>query len=75
MLTAEMLVRGMNPQHPLASTEHLPQSMQNDYVPTDSDLLIVKNRIIERINFKPAWYKYYGKSIDDGKEFIASHYL
>jgi len=36
----------------------------NDYSPTKNDCLINLERIIERINLKPHWYKFYGEPFD-----------
>ena len=37
---------------------------QVEWNPTEEDILLNKNRIEEKINLKPAWYKYYGKPLD-----------
>lgn len=41
-----------------------PKSLYNDYEPTKPEKEIIKERIIERINKRPTWYKYMGKPLD-----------
>jgi len=35
------------------------------YEPTEKDFEIIRNRIAEKINMKPDWYKFYGVSLVD----------
>jgi deoxyribonuclease (pyrimidine dimer) len=41
----------------------LPSDFFGDYVPTERDYTIINERITEKLNQKPDWYKYYGVSI------------
>ena len=41
----------------------IPSEFFNDYTPTEEAFVRIRSRISEKIAMKPAWYKYYGKSI------------
>lgn len=41
----------------------LPQMFNNDYEPHPNELVIIRERIAERIAQKPSWYRYEGKPI------------
>lgn len=62
ILKREMLSRGFNPQN------HFPvdiwtKGSYNDWNPNSADLMIVRERIEERIMSKPQWYRYKGKHL------------
>lgn len=38
-----------------------PKSLHNDWKPKQRDILIIKERLIWKINKKPKYYRYYGK--------------
>ena len=42
--------------------DSLSEVFSKDYIPTDKALRIIRDRIQERINQKPGWYRYYGES-------------
>jgi hypothetical protein len=54
------------------NTYKLPTLSFNNYIPTEKDYDIIKERIYSRFLLKPQWYKYYGKSIsvDKYKEML-----
>lgn len=39
----------------------IPSEFFSDYTPTPNALVIIRDRIKERIEAKPTWYKYYGR--------------
>ena len=58
-LIEEMKSRGMNPD-PLRTfkREQWPDDLYNDWLPTTKDLEIIRERITQRINQKPDWYRW-----------------
>jgi len=58
-LIEEMKSRGMNPD-PLRTfkREQWPDDLYNDWSPTTKDLEIIRERITQRINQKPNWYRW-----------------
>jgi len=62
LLVAEMKKRGMKPNPDRRfKTEQWPTELYNDWSPTDRDLVIIRQRLQEKINMKPEWYKWTGK--------------
>lgn len=59
-LKEEMRRRGMEPQLDFP-VEVWPDYLYNDWEPSEEDKNIVRQRIKQRINERPGWYKYYGK--------------
>ena len=58
-LVAEMKRRGMRPDPTRTfKREQFPDELYNDWQPTDRDLLIIRQRIAEKILQKPEWYKW-----------------
>ena len=45
--------------------EKWPQELYNDWVPTERDKNIVRERIELRISQRPNWYRYYGELYDN----------
>lgn len=41
----------------------IPQEFFTDYIPTYNALVIIRDRIRERISLRPNWYKYYSMAI------------
>ena len=41
-----------------------PKSWYNDFVPSETDIMLSKSRLDEKIAQKPDWYKYYGKKLE-----------
>jgi deoxyribonuclease (pyrimidine dimer) len=64
-LKVEMIVRGFNPTIHLHYKElQLRDEFQgrfNDFVPNDDQIQSMKERIRQRINEKPTWYRYRGQ--------------
>lgn len=63
-ITVEMRSRGMVTNHPFPDTSQLPKQLMGDYKPTPEALVIIKDRIRQRLYLKPSWYRYMGKRID-----------
>ena len=58
-LVAEMKRRGMNPDSErVFKREQWPDELYNDWVPSEHDQLIIRQRIQERIDAKPNWYRW-----------------
>lgn len=58
-LISEMQHRGMNPDPDRTfKREQWPDDLYNDWQPDDDELLIVRQRIQERIEQKPNWYRW-----------------
>jgi putative nucleotidyltransferase with HDIG domain len=59
-LVKEMRRRGMKPNIDRKfKREQWPDELYNDWQPTDKDLVLIRERIRERIAQKPDWYKWY----------------
>lgn len=56
-LKDEMVKRGMKPQHPFPR-DAWPDELYNDWTPSERDKDIVRQRIKERIDAKPDWYRH-----------------
>lgn len=67
-LEKEMKVRGFKPDPSLIFdvTEFLEHKtdLYLDFIPSQEDINIIKQRIIEKIMLKPHWYKFYRKELD-----------
>lgn len=35
--------------------------LKNDWSPTEKDFKIIRKRIVDKINIRPCWYRYYGE--------------
>jgi deoxyribonuclease (pyrimidine dimer) len=58
-LIQEMRQRGMTPDVGRSfKTEQWPGTLYNDWTPTESDLEIIRERIQQRLNAKPGWYRW-----------------
>ena len=58
-LVAEMKARGMNPDPERKfKREQWPDILYNDWTPSEEEQLIVRQRIQERIDQKPDWYRW-----------------
>ncbi len=58
-LIEEMKSRGMNPDPSRTfKREQWPDDLYNDWLPTTKDLEIIRERITQRINLKPKWYRW-----------------
>ena len=59
----EMRKRGFNPTNEFP-VDVWPEHLYNDWMPSEADKDIVRERIQLRISQKPNWYRYYGKTVD-----------
>ena len=58
-LRVEMMMRGMKPDPSrVFKSWQFPKDLYKSYVPTVAALAIIRERITERINLKPDWYRY-----------------
>ena len=58
MLREEMKARGMTPDVTrVFKKEQWPDELWNDWTPTLEDYKLIRQRIEERINMKPNWYR------------------
>ena len=58
-LIEEMKRRNMNPNpNRKFKREQWPDELYNDWQPNNKDIKIIEQRIRERINAKPDWYRY-----------------
>ena len=58
-LITEMKRRGMNPDPDRRfKREQWPNSLYNDWTPTETDQQLVIERIQQRVSLKPNWYRY-----------------
>jgi|TARA_B100001996_G_scaffold147489_1_gene112311 deoxyribonuclease (pyrimidine dimer) len=58
-LIAEMKRRGMKPDPTRKfKTEQWPNELYKDWTPKDQDITIIRERIQQRINQKPYWYRW-----------------
>jgi len=60
-LKKEMKKRGFKAEKSL--NIKLTKKHHQDYIPSKKDKAIIKKRIIEKINMKPKFYRYYGKKL------------
>lgn len=44
---------------------NLPDNFWQEYIPTSDALAVIRQRIKEKIELKPNWYRYYGKGVDN----------
>ena len=63
LLQAEMRNRGFVPKFNEIDISVWPEGYFNDWVPTERDMNIVRERIKEKVAMKPSWYRYYSKPI------------
>jgi deoxyribonuclease (pyrimidine dimer) len=59
LLVEEMKCRGMKPNPDRKfKREQWPDELYNDWSPTDKDLAIIRERLQEKIDMKPDWYRF-----------------
>lgn len=56
----EMLKRKFKVRKSLDISE-FGKELKKDWKPSEKDFVIIKKRLIDRINLKPSWYRYYGE--------------
>lgn len=60
-LIKEAELRGFNITYKDGSIfSNVPKIYYNDYTPSDTEIKISKQRILEKLKQKPGWYRYYG---------------
>ena len=59
-LKKEMKKRGFTMRKTI-NLNKFPRNLLNDYKPNNKDKEIIKKRLIEKINLKPEFYRYYSK--------------
>jgi len=59
-LQEEMKNRGFNPQHETIDITVWPDGFYNDWQPTQVDIDVIMERINQKIQMKPQWYRYRG---------------
>lgn len=62
-LKEEMRNRKFDPQHDFP-IDVWPQYLYNDWVPNEEDKCLIRQRINQRINQRPGWYRYYGEKYE-----------
>lgn len=74
-LTSEMKVRGFNPDYNLQLDTSLAKTLDLYYswIPTQQDILLSKNRLVERILQKPTWYRFH--SLPISLAWLEQHYF
>ena len=63
LVKAECEARGFNIQKPFYDLSLFPVEYVNDWTPAMSDSMILRERIIEKLNMRPGWYRYHGEYI------------
>ena len=64
LLIEEMKNRGMNVDKTREFPKwKFPDEFFNDWIPSEDDFCVIRERISYRINQKPNWYRYYGTKI------------
>lgn len=66
LLRLELINRGYNPQYDEVDVSAWTnqKGFFNDWTPTEQDMNIIRERIKEKFNLKPTWYKYYNKPVE-----------
>jgi len=59
-LKEEMLARGMKPTKDV-ELKNVKIMLYNDFIPEEQHIERIKDRIIQRLNEKPDWYRYCGE--------------
>lgn len=65
----EMERRGFKSQHDFP-VEKWPPFLYNDWVPSERDKNVVRERIALRISERPNWYRYCGELIDESLQVV-----
>lgn len=67
LLKKEMIKRGYRPSKSIDLSK-FDKELVNDWKPKPKDYKIIKQRLIQKINLKPNYYRYYGESKE--KKFL-----
>lgn len=65
----EMIVRGFKCDALTIDLSYIDSIFCHDWKPEYEDSKILRNRIIEKFEMKPLWYRYYRNPISDPEEF------
>ena len=58
-IISEMKARGFNPDPNRKFPKHIfPEDLYNDWMPSHDEQKIIRQRIQEKINMKPEWYRH-----------------
>ena len=69
-LVSEMKARGMNPDPERKfKREQWPDELYNDWTPSDQEQAILRQRLQERIDMKPDWYRW-TKPVDIRQDLV-----
>ena len=76
-LIEEMIIRGMSPDpNRTFKIEQWPKDLYNDWYPKDKDLEIIRQRIKQKIDQKPNWYRWTNRTQTNttkkNKEFLSN---
>lgn len=63
-LVKEMISRGFQPTISFQDLTDAPKELLNDWKPDEEAFRLIKDRILERYEAKPDWYRYRGKHLD-----------
>ncbi len=63
-LVEEMKNRGFQTNMKFPDFEFLEEKFKQDWVPNEMDFKIIHDRILQKLNMKPDWYRINGKKID-----------
>ncbi|VVB79556.1 Pyrimidine dimer DNA glycosylase [uncultured archaeon] len=66
LIKKEMIRRGFKTRKSV-SFSGLDKKQLKNWEPKDPDLKLIKRRLIQKINKKPTWYRYYGENIGKKK--------
>lgn len=66
----EMNRRGFQTNMSFIKEDIYPNELWNDWKPDQNDSSLIRNRIIEKIEMKPWWYKYERKNIKQIEKFL-----
>jgi len=56
----EIIYRGFKHQWRFPDISELPKELLNDWTPSYNDKLLIRSRILSKVDMKPNWYKYCG---------------
>jgi deoxyribonuclease (pyrimidine dimer) len=62
-LVKEMLFRNFKVNYPNLSLDGFPENLKNDWTPSIEQSMFVRQRIVERLEEKPDFYRFHGTKI------------
>lgn len=69
-LVKEMKRRGFKPNYSFWDIKEIPSQFLKDWNPVIKDSLLLRERVIEKVNLKPSWYRYEGKSLQNPDKYF-----